>query len=106
MVTQSTIKTAVARHERLSRQHRDAVRKLQGQCSHPDGTWTAVPFGSAMCGKENYWCPDCHYASQRDIVKMEYCCDCGAEYPRTELLDGHIYCSTCRVLLCNLPRVR
>lgn len=28
--------------------------------------------------------------------KLEYCCECGAEYPRSDLLAGHIYCSACR----------
>ena len=28
--------------------------------------------------------------------KTESCCECGTEYPRSELLMGHIYCPTCR----------
>ncbi len=29
--------------------------------------------------------------------KVEFCCDCTAEYPRAELIAGHVYCSRCRV---------
>lgn len=28
--------------------------------------------------------------------KTEFCCECGGEYPRTDLLRGHIYCLKCR----------
>jgi hypothetical protein len=28
--------------------------------------------------------------------KMEPCCDCGDDYPLSDLIAGHIYCATCR----------
>lgn len=28
--------------------------------------------------------------------KLEYCCECAGEYPRSDLIDGHIFCPACR----------
>lgn len=27
---------------------------------------------------------------------MESCCECGADYPRSDLIAGEIYCPACR----------
>jgi len=36
------------------------------------------------------------YNRDDDPNAMEFCCECGDEYPRSELLAGEIYCAKCR----------
>lgn len=37
------------------------------------------------------------YNRDEDPNAKEPCCDCGEDYPRSELLAGDIFCKTCRV---------
>jgi hypothetical protein len=48
---------------------------------------------AAWCGREASYFP-CDQS--RLAGKTEPCCECGEDYPRSDLIAGHIFCAACR----------
>lgn len=73
----------------------DVAMKANGANSH---VWCDGPLVQCIkCGEwksEGTNLPLCD--PTKLVGKTEYCCDCGEDYPRSDLIAGEIYCAKCR----------
>jgi hypothetical protein len=75
----------------------DLENAKQGKV-HPSHEWNNSSVGQcvrclAFLGRPAAWFP-CDPSKTKG--KMEPCCECGEDYPLSDLIAGHIYCATCR----------
>jgi hypothetical protein len=75
----------------------DLENAKQGKV-HPSHEWNNTILDQCVrCGEYRgrplAWFP-CDPSKTKG--KMEPCCECGEDYPLSDLIAGHIYCSTCR----------
>lgn len=73
--------------------------------SYADHVWSPDGFLKCCIRCETPWSDQQRVCDPRNLEgKTENCCECGYEYPRSELLAGHIYCKGCRPLYENRDR--
>jgi ribosomal protein S27E len=65
--------------------------------SPPAHVWCAGPLTQcALCGEfEGLFDGFCDPSKIAD--KVEACCECGEDYPRSDLIAGHVFCAECRL---------
>ncbi len=70
-----------------------SARVLTG-APHPSHIWNGTVLNCCIqCGEFAKSAPALLPCDPSKLAgKLEYCCECAAEYPRSDLIAGHIYC--------------
>lgn len=92
-VADDAIKALVAREMELD----DLRVRIRTRAPHPSHVFCRGPL---------VWCVHCEIGTDNQLAvlacantnagKAAACCECGSDYPRSELIDGHVLCAKCR----------
>ncbi len=77
-------------------------RVLTGE-PHPSHVWNESPLNCCIHCEAFHGMPASLLPCDPSKLagRLEFCCSCAAEYPRSDLIAGEIYCPSCRTL--SLP---